>query len=202
MASGNVPSGDAEPLGSDEDDVQAYLAGPHTAEGQAAINRLLTRYRPILFAWAMRIVRNPDIAEDAVQNTLLQAVIKIDTVRDPAAISGWLRVTLRHITLNMVLRTHAMLSLDGGDAEEVADDRQESEITAEERTALLALLERLRPLDRSVLQAFYIEGQSIREAAASFEVPVGTIKRRLHVARKRFRRLLNGHPLFAEAAAS
>lgn len=198
MASESVPSGEEESLGNDAADVQAYLAGPETEEGLAAINRLLARYRPILFAWAMRIAGNVDIAEDAVQNTLLQVVLKIGTVRNPAAMSGWLRVTLRHITLNMLTRSRPTLSLDGDHAEELADGRQEEAITAEERTEISALLDRLRPLDRSVLQAFYIDGLSIREAAALLQVPLGTIKRRLHVARHRFRVLLSVHPLFAE----
>ena len=40
-------------------------------------------------------------------------------------------------------------------------------------------------LDRSTLVAFYIQGQSLVEMSDEFSAPVGTIKRRLHVARKR-----------------
>jgi RNA polymerase sigma-70 factor (ECF subfamily) len=43
----------------------------------------------------------------------------------------------------------------------------------------------LRALDRDTLTAFYIEGQSLAEMSTAFDSPVGTIKRRLHVARKR-----------------
>jgi RNA polymerase sigma-70 factor (ECF subfamily) len=46
-------------------------------------------------------------------------------------------------------------------------------------------LARLGDLDRHTLEAFYVRGQSLAEMSASFEAPVGTIKRRLHVARKR-----------------
>ena len=46
-------------------------------------------------------------------------------------------------------------------------------------------LDRLATLDRSTLVAFYIEGQSLIEMSDEFAAPVGTIKRRLHVARKR-----------------
>ena len=46
-------------------------------------------------------------------------------------------------------------------------------------------LARLREMDRTTLEAFYVEGQSLAEMADEFDAPIGTIKRRLHVARKR-----------------
>ena len=46
-------------------------------------------------------------------------------------------------------------------------------------------LARLGELDRHTLEAFYFRGQSLAEMSKSFAAPVGTIKRRLHVARKR-----------------
>ena len=46
-------------------------------------------------------------------------------------------------------------------------------------------LSQLRDLDRETLEAFYIHGNSLREMSAAFDAPLGTIKRRLHMARKR-----------------
>jgi RNA polymerase sigma-70 factor (ECF subfamily) len=46
-------------------------------------------------------------------------------------------------------------------------------------------LNRLPDLDRDTLLAFYFRGQSLIEMSDQFQSPVGTIKRRLHVARKR-----------------
>jgi RNA polymerase sigma-70 factor (ECF subfamily) len=40
-------------------------------------------------------------------------------------------------------------------------------------------------LDRSTLVAFYVDGRSLNEMSDDFAAPIGTIKRRLHVARKR-----------------
>ena len=44
---------------------------------------------------------------------------------------------------------------------------------------------RLRKLDRQTLKSFYVEGRSLKEMCDEFKAPVGTIKRRLHVARQR-----------------
>ena len=51
-------------------------------------------------------------------------------------------------------------------------------------------MNRLGKLDRQTLVAFYVEGQSLVEMSTAFDSPVGTIKRRLHVARKRLAREL------------
>ena len=52
-------------------------------------------------------------------------------------------------------------------------------------------LRRLGEIDRSTLEAFYMQGQSLVEMSDQFASPVGTIKRRLHVARKRLARELD-----------
>ena len=45
-------------------------------------------------------------------------------------------------------------------------------------------------VDRATLEAFYIRGRSLKQMSREFETPVGTIKRRLHVARNRLRKQL------------
>ena len=61
-------------------------------------------------------------------------------------------------------------------------------IRGETRTEIWKGLDRLKPLDRDTLVAFYIKGRSLKQMSREFETPVGTIKRRLHVARNRLRR--------------
>src|SRR5205807_1081480 len=63
-------------------------------------------------------------------------------------------------------------------------------VQSEEAAELHRGLERLREIDRATLEAFYLRGQSLKQMSRDFATPVGTIKRRLHVARKRLRRQL------------
>jgi len=63
-------------------------------------------------------------------------------------------------------------------------------IRAEDRADIWKGLDRLKPLDRDTLVAFYIKGQTLKQMAREFETPVGTIKRRLHVARNRLKSAL------------
>ena len=43
-------------------------------------------------------------------------------------------------------------------------------------------------MDRATLVAFYLRGRSLKQMSREFETPIGTIKRRLHVARNRLKR--------------
>ena len=58
-------------------------------------------------------------------------------------------------------------------------------IQSERRRSVRSGFEELRLLDREALNAYYLEGKTVAEIAEEFAAPVGTIKRRLHVARKR-----------------
>jgi len=60
----------------------------------------------------------------------------------------------------------------------------------EAQQRVLCRLNDLRSMDREALVAFYLEGKSLAEISHEFAVPVGTVKRRLHVARKRLAKLL------------
>ena len=60
----------------------------------------------------------------------------------------------------------------------------------ESRAHVRTGLNRLSTLDRATLVAFYFDGRSLNEMSDEFRTPVGTIKRRLHVARKRLARAL------------
>ena len=60
-------------------------------------------------------------------------------------------------------------------------------VRGEDRQGVWKGLDRLKELDRETLVAFYIHGQTLEQMAREFEAPVGTIKRRLHVARKRLK---------------
>jgi RNA polymerase sigma-70 factor, ECF subfamily len=60
-------------------------------------------------------------------------------------------------------------------------------VRAERKAELLENLEKLKPIDRATLVAFYLRGRSLKQMSQEFETPIGTIKRRLHTARERLR---------------
>ena len=64
-----------------------------------ALAALLERYRPSLYAAAIRLLRNRDDALDAVQETCVVALARLGVLRDPEAAGGWLHAVLRNTCL-------------------------------------------------------------------------------------------------------
>jgi RNA polymerase sigma-70 factor, ECF subfamily len=77
-------------------------------------------------------------------------------------------------------------------ASQQSDEPLDALISRERAERLWEALGRLKSLDRQALDAFYIRGHSLLEIAEELGVPLGTVKRRLHTARKRLRLELEG----------
>ena len=163
--------------------VRAAQAGDRDAFGE-----LFQRYRPGIVALAMRRVHNADEAEELAQDVFIQAMQKIDQLRVPEAFGGWLRRIVQRMAINRMTRTRYAIACDPetleatclaeGTPDEVAVDRERAR-------AVRDSIDRLGALDQQTLKAFYLRGQTLIEMSDEFDAPVGTIKRRLHVARKR-----------------
>ena len=153
-----------------------------------AFGLLFERYRSTIVALAMRRVRNADEAEELAQDVFIQAMQKIDQLRVPEAFGGWLRQIVYRMAINRLTRSRNALACDPEvlEATCLADDNPET--AAEDREAAAAVrdhLTRLGSLDQQTLTAFYLQSKSLIEMSNEFDAPIGTIKRRLHVARKR-----------------
>ncbi len=163
--------------------VQAAQLGDRLAFGE-----LFERYRAGIVALAMRRLRNADEAEELAQDVFIQAMEKIDQLRVPEAFGGWLRQIVHRMSINRITRRRADMACDPETLEATCfavgtpDDRV---LQREEAAGVRAAVARLGVIDRETLRAFYMHGKSLVEMSESFDAPVGTIKRRLHVARKR-----------------
>lgn len=164
--------------------VRAAQAGDRDAFGL-----LFERYRAGIVALAMRRVRNADEAEELAQDVFVQAMQKINQLRVPEAFGGWLRRIVHRMAINRVTRRQSATSCDPSVLEATCfsrnDSPDEGAVDREEAADVRAAVARLGQLDRQTLQAFYLRGQTLVQMSDAFDAPVGTIKRRLHVARKR-----------------
>ena len=163
--------------------VRAAQAGDRDAFGE-----LFERYRSGIVALAMRRVRNADEAEELAQDVFIQAMQKIDQLRVPEAFGGWLRRIVHRMAINRVTRTRNALACDPETLEATCLADDSPEVAAEDREQAEAIrdsIDRLGALDQQTLKAFYLQSKTLIEMSDEFDAPVGTIKRRLHVARKR-----------------
>jgi len=163
--------------------VRAAQMGSREAFGQ-----LVERYQRSVYAVAMRRLRNHAEAQELVQEVFVQAMRKISQLREPECFGGWLRSITGRMAINRAVRRGCVVSTDREVIEATCVDRRTplgAALDNERAEQVRAGMERLRDLDRETLEAFYVRGQSLIEMADEFQSPIGTIKRRLHVARKR-----------------
>jgi RNA polymerase sigma factor (sigma-70 family) len=120
---------------------------------------------------------------DAAQDTLVAVLRALPTLREPAALHGWVRAiavreAVRHASRDARARPT--------DSARLADlpARDDPQL----RTDVRAVLDRLSPQHRAVLVLRDLEGLDEAAAAAVLDLPLGTVKSRLHRARQVFRR--------------
>ena len=161
----------------------ATLACAGEAEALAA---LLERYRPSLYAAAIRLLRNRDDALDAVQETCVVALVRLGLLRDPEAAGGWLHTVLRNACLMRLRRHHrdrplgqVLVPASAPGPEEVLDEHAL-------RDWVWAALGTLTPDDRlTVMLRHFSRCHSYQAIAAVTGAPVGTVRSRLNRARSR-----------------
>jgi RNA polymerase sigma-70 factor (ECF subfamily) len=162
---------------------------------RAAFGELVERFHPAVYAVALARLRDVNEATELTQEVFIHAMTKIAQLREPQAFVGWLRQITVRMAINRVTRKAPVQ----GAAQEFlqsapanADGPLDELMRAEDRGEIWDGLDRLKPVDRATLIDFYIRGHSLKRMSREFETPIGTIKRRLHVARKRLRRELVG----------
>ncbi|HEX5429363.1 MAG TPA: sigma-70 family RNA polymerase sigma factor [Pedococcus sp.] len=153
--------------------------GQETGRRESALQGLHDRHAPELWRFAMRLTRDPQVAEDLVQEALLRAW------RDPGladrseqASRAWLFTVVRNLVVDRWRSAAAR-------HEVVADELVEPSIADRSGEVLDRWLvgDALRSLTRQhrhVIAAAYYEGRSVADIAAELRIPEGTVKSRLH----------------------
>lgn len=158
-----------------------------------AFGTLVERYQRAVRALAYRKLGNEAEAHELTQEVFIQALRKLHQLRQPECFGGWLRSMTVRLAVNRLTRKGRVQATEPEALDARAAERETPVAAAlvnEQRAQVQAGLARLGRMDRETLVAFYVDGRSLAEMSADFRSPVGTIKRRLHVARKRLAREL------------
>jgi len=155
-----------------------------------AFGELVEQFQPTVHAIALRRLGNPSEALELTQEVFLHVLRRIHQLREPERFAGWLRQVAVRMAINRATRrlaptTVETVVLEG--AYEPGTQPIDELITRERAERLWEAIGRLKALDRETLVAFYIRGLSLLEMAGELDVPLGTIKRRLHTARLRLK---------------
>jgi RNA polymerase sigma-70 factor (ECF subfamily) len=163
------------------------------AGDRAAYGELVERFQPTVYAVALARLRNPAEAQELAQEVFLHGMKKLPQLRDVQCFAGWLRQITVRMAINRLTRRGPLHQTESEALENAAASGSgplDSLVKAEQAAELYRGLERLKPVDKATLLPFYIRGRSLKQMSREFETPVGTIKRRLHVARNRLKTAL------------
>lgn len=162
-----------------------------------AFEEIYRLYYDDVYILARRMLKHPEDAQDAVQQSFLRAYERRMTLRDPAHFSGWLFAIVRNECINILRKRKGELSIDNLCEEEMAKAPKDSVMLPEaylERTELLqrvsAAIDELPPLQREALIMFAYSHMSIEEIALATDSKKNTVKSRLFYARRRIKATL------------
>jgi len=167
---------------------------------QRVFEELVRRYEKELYSYLRHYLGNPEMAEDVFQQTFFQVHLKCDQFEPGRKVRPWLYAiaTNQAIDAQRRNRRHRIDSLDrvrrnttGGGEEnlgaEVTDTPEENgpaaqAESAEQQELLRRAVDALPSLCREAVLLVYFQGLKYREAAEVLDVPIGTVKSRLHTA--------------------
>lgn len=154
-----------------------------------AFGEVVDHYQAMAFGCAYAVLRNRHDAEDAVQDAFIAAYTRLADLRDADRFPGWLRrIVLSACT--RITRRRKLPSVPMAAAEDVPSPDGDPVAHAEKAEAhaeVMQALAMLPPAYRMAATLYYVDGYSVDEVAEFLEVPSGTVKYRLHEARKRLR---------------
>jgi len=143
----------------------------------------------MVFAICLSRTGDRDTAEDLTQDVFVTVHERLPSLRDPQRFAGWLRRIAAN-ACNLWARKHPPnVAWDETEAASVAEPVV-SRVGREERMAIRDAMRALSENSRVILVLHYACGYSYREIAAVLELPVVTVRSRLHEARQQMRREL------------
>ena len=172
------------------------------AEGdRSAFHTLVERHRPLVYRVAFQFAGNHHDADDIAQDVFIKVYQSLARFRQDAQFSSW----LYRIAMNACIDHHRRQSphlasrdtddpdLALGAAPDGCPGPEDQAAGAELGVALQAAIEQLPPRQKLIFLMRHHEGLKLREIASALGLQDGTVKRQLHSAVHRLRRVLAAH---------
>jgi len=173
--------------GLDRETLERFRLGDETA-----VRLVYERFSGPLFTLAMSILRDRDLAGDAVQQTVVKAWKAAATYDPDRELAPWLYSIGRRVCIDIYRRERIRRhdELDGDELVTLPPDIEQAWEGYEVRSAL----DRLSVEERTVVRLMHYEGFTQPEVGEKLGVPVGTVKSRAHRAHRKLAGML-GHIL-------
>ena len=162
------------------------------AGDRAAFEELVELYQPRLRYFLARMVGDDHAADDLLQEVWFDVYRGVARLADPGAFATWLYRIARRRALGVLhKRRQPLASLDGID---LAEDEEEDDFSAEDAERVHAALGQLAAEHREVLLLRFIEEMTYEDIARVTGCQLGTVRSRIHYAKRALRRVMEGVP--------
>jgi RNA polymerase sigma-70 factor (ECF subfamily) len=163
------------------------------AGNPAAWDALFRRYQLPLYVYVFELTRHEQTSLDLVQETFIAAVKHIGGLREDGKFGSWL-FGIAHQKCIQCWRKHSGKEILFDEIPESPDDFEDSPdnllIRRESEIEFMELLNQLPLPQRSVLLLHFVEDFSLEEIAGITETNLGTVKSRMHYAKRALKKLL------------
>ncbi|MEM9575772.1 MAG: RNA polymerase sigma factor [Pseudomonadota bacterium] len=161
------------------------------AGDKRAMHALYLKYNDAIFAFALSRAGNADLASDCVHDTMLDVWRSATRFAGRSSVKTWLFSIARNKLVDALRKRGKHSYVDEvPEVEDTAPNPEAAAIAAAERARLHHCLEGLSGPQRSAVRLAFLEDLSYPEVAEIEDVPLGTIKTRIHHAKQALMRCL------------
>ena len=151
-----------------------------------AMEMLVSRWQKRLWKYAYNMTGDAEVAWDITQESWLGIIKGLRKLHDPASFKAWAYRITTNKSIDWIRKNRKTNKVG-------LDEVQDHQHDEEKEVGLKELLEKLDVKKRAVLNLRYFEQLSILEIGIALKIPKGTVKSRLHNARKELKELYQKH---------
>ena len=151
-----------------------------------AMEMLVSRWQKRLWKYACNLTGDNEAAWDITQESWLSIIKGLRKLQDPASFKAWAYRITTNKAIDWIKKKSAARKVE-------LDEVQDLQHKDEKDAGLKELLDKIDMKKRTVLNLYYFEQLSVPEIGIALRIPRGTVKSRLHSARKELKELYQKH---------
>ncbi len=151
-----------------------------------ALDILVSRWQKRLWCYAYNLTGNSEAAWDITQESWLGIIKGLRKLHDPAKFRSWAYRITTNKSIDWMKKTKSVKQIS-------IEEIEEQQSIQKKDTGVKELLEQLDMRKKVVLSLYYFEQLSVPEISVALKIPKGTVKSRLHSARKELKELWQQH---------
>jgi RNA polymerase sigma-70 factor (ECF subfamily) len=188
-----VPTADKASLARGSNAAELLLLDKVRRGDRGAFEALYRVYHPRLTRFLMRLVRRPQLVEEALNDTLMVVWQRPDSFHGGSKLSTWIFAIAYRKAMKALGRfDDPREDLEGFERADEGPGPEENSAGVLRRDLLARAMDELSPAHRAVVDLTYYHELDYNEIARILDCPVGTVKTRMFHARRQLRRIVGG----------